>query len=147
MAQIGRNWPKNFLALFWVLNIIFCKLRVSRYFTQKNADAFPSYGQKLILQGGFASQVFSNQKKGNFQGQILNVDIFSPIDGVTTILKWYKNTDKAFQKKKSFFVFLNKCKIYGDFCGYSHFFKNNSPKWGVRRVRNFRPMSKNFQKK
>ena len=56
---------------------------------KKNADAFPSYGQKLILQGGFASQVFSNQKKGNFQGQILNVHIFSPIDGVTNILTGY----------------------------------------------------------
>ena len=56
---------------------------------KKNADAFASYGQKFILQGGFASQVFSNQKKGNFQGQILNVHIFSPIDGVTTILTGY----------------------------------------------------------
>ena len=56
---------------------------------KKVADAFPLYSQKIILQGGFASQVFSNQKKGNFQGQILNVHIFSPIDGVTTILTWH----------------------------------------------------------
>ena len=56
---------------------------------KKVADAFPSYGQKFILQGGFASQGFSNKKKGNFQDQIWNVHIFSPIDGVTTILTGY----------------------------------------------------------
>jgi hypothetical protein len=50
---------------------------------KKIADAFPSYSPKFILQGGFASQAFSNQKKGNFQAQILNVHIFSPIEGVT----------------------------------------------------------------
>ena len=56
---------------------------------KKVADDFPSYGQKFILQGGFASQVFSNQKKGNFQDQILKVHIFFSIDGVTIILTRY----------------------------------------------------------
>ena len=77
---------------------------------KKVADAFPSYGQKFILQGDFASQVFSNKKKCNFQGQILNVHIFSPIDGGTTILTGYWHNEKAFQKKKSFWFNLNQSK-------------------------------------
>ena len=66
---------------------------------KKNADAFPSYGQKFILQGGFASQVFSNQKKGNFQGQILNVHIFSHNHTYRVLAHW-----EGLSEKKMFLV-------------------------------------------
>ena len=69
---------------------------------KKNADAFPSYGQKLILQGGFASQVFSNQKKGNFQGQILNVGIFPLLMGSQPYLRGISTLRRPFRKKNVF---------------------------------------------
>ena len=67
---------------------------------KKVADAFPSYGQKFILQEGFAGQVFSNQKKGNFQGQILNVIFFPLLMGSQPYLQGIITLRRPFRKKK-----------------------------------------------
>ena len=48
--------------------------------------------KNLLLQGRFASQAFSKKKKGIFQDQILNVQIFFSIS-VTTILTGYLGLD------------------------------------------------------
>ena len=46
-----------------------------------------------LLQGGFAGQAFSKKKKGIFQDQILNVQLFFSISEVTTILTGYLGLD------------------------------------------------------
>jgi hypothetical protein len=99
-----------------------------------------------FYKGVLLVRVFQTKKKGNFRTKFGTFIFFPVLMGSQPYLQGISTLRRPFRKKKVFCFFLNQCKIYGDFCRNFHFFKNNGQKWGVRRVRNFRSMSK-FSKK
>ena len=145
----GPKSTKKFWDIFWVQNIIFCKLTTSKYLTKKIAHIVSSYGQKIIFIREFHYPgFFYPPKNGDFHDQNSDRDIFPLLLGSQLYLHGINCPNRS-SKKKFFLVFLNQRQKYGDFYENSRFFKNNSKKWGgggVRRGRYFCPMKKIYQK-
>ena len=104
---------------------------------------FPHTVKNSFYKGVLLVRFFQTKNKVIFRAKFWTFIFFPLLMGSQPYSQGISTLRRPFRKEKKIWFNLNQCKIYGDFCGNSHFFKNNGQHWGVR---NFRPMSQNFQK-